>query len=108
MIPHLENHPSGLGSVNLQRIEPVAELWPPCYLARYDKPFAIYALDPAIEVKEGIFGPRYSLRPCPGYHRAHRNSRKHECIRSRSSNMNQVLIAFSNSLLSSLPSFRTR
>ncbi len=59
MIRHGEKPASGLGQLTCRGLNRSLAL-APLLLARYGKPDAIYAPDPAVEVKEGIFGPRYS------------------------------------------------
>ncbi len=59
MIRHGEKPAAGLGQLTCRGLNRSLAL-APLLLARYGKPDALYAPDPAFEVKEGIFGPRYS------------------------------------------------
>jgi hypothetical protein len=63
MIRHGEKPPAGLGQLTCRGLNRSLAL-APLLIARYGKPEAIYAPDPADEIKDGIFGPRYSyVRP---------------------------------------------
>ena len=63
MIRHGEKPPAGLGQLTCRGLNRALAL-PPLLIARFGKPDAIYAPDPAVEIQEGIFGPHYSyVRP---------------------------------------------
>lgn len=63
MIRHGEKPPAGLGQLTCRGLNRALAL-APLLIARYGKPDAIYAPDPAVEIQEGNFGPHYSyVRP---------------------------------------------
>lgn len=63
MIRHGEKPADGLGQLTCRGLNRALAL-PPLLIARYGKPAAIYAPDPAVEIQEGKKGPRYSyVRP---------------------------------------------
>lgn len=63
MIRHGEKPPAGLGQLSCRGLNRALAL-PPLLIARYGKPDAIYAPNPAVQVQEGRLGPRYSyVRP---------------------------------------------
>ena len=63
MIRHGEKPRAGLGQLTCRGLNRSLAL-PPLLIARYGKPEAIYAPDPAVEIQEGNFGPHYSyVRP---------------------------------------------
>lgn len=63
MIRHGEKPPAGLGQLTCRGLNRSLAL-APLLISRYGRPDAIYAPDPADEIKEWIFGPRYSyVRP---------------------------------------------
>jgi len=63
MIRHGEKPSGGLGQLTCRGLNRALAL-PPLLIARYGKPDAIYAPDPAVEVQEGNNGPHYSyVRP---------------------------------------------
>ena len=63
MIRHGEKPRAGLGQLTCRGLNRALAL-PPLLIARYGKPDAIYAPDPAVEIQEGNFGPHYSyVRP---------------------------------------------
>jgi hypothetical protein len=63
MIRHGEKPPAGLGQLTCRGLNRALAL-PTLLIARYGKPDAIYAPDPADEIQEGNKGPHYSyVRP---------------------------------------------
>ena len=63
MIRHGEKPPTGLGQLTCRGLNRSLAL-APLLIARYGKPDAIYAPDPAVEIQEGNMGPHYSyVRP---------------------------------------------
>ncbi len=63
MIRHGEKPPAGLGQLTCRGLNRSLAL-PSLLIARYGKPEAIYAPDPADEIQEGNIGPHYSyVRP---------------------------------------------
>ncbi|MGB8481042.1 MAG: hypothetical protein WCE63_19725 [Acidobacteriaceae bacterium] len=63
MIRHGEKPPTGLGQLTCRGLNRALAL-APLLIARYGRPGAIYAPDPAVEIQEGNMGPHYSyVRP---------------------------------------------
>lgn len=63
MIRHGEKPPADLGQLSCRGLNRALAL-PPLLIARYGKPDAIYAPDPAVRIQENKTGPMYSyLRP---------------------------------------------
>lgn len=63
MIRHGEKPAAGLGQLTCRGLNRALAL-APLLIGRYGRPNAIYAPDPAVEIREGKFGPQYSyVRP---------------------------------------------